>query len=69
MKKPKKFSLQFGALAPKIAAQLKAQGVYLRPRAKWQEEADAITQLAIAGLLSDSEKTRARQRLIRTIAG
>lgn len=57
----------FGAMADPLKKQLAGSGINARRIEKWQREADAITMLAISGLLRDPEKTRARERLVRTI--
>lgn len=64
-----KLEISFGAMADTLTKQLARYTITgKRARiAKWQREADAITQLSISGLLRDPEKTRARERLMRTI--
>jgi hypothetical protein len=62
-----KVVLIFGAMADPLAKQLKGRGLEENRIAKWQREADAITLLSISGLIRDPEKTRARERLARTI--
>ncbi len=59
--------IAFGAMVDPLRVQLAGHGLPAKRIAKWQREADAITQLSISGLLRDPEKTRARQRLMRTI--
>jgi len=60
----------FGALAPSILNQLIDQGLSIEKRegARLQKIADAITLLCIHGILSDSEKHRARMRLMKQIS-
>jgi len=59
--------IAFGALATPLAEQL---GDRLPPQriAFWQRCADAITLLAVHGLLTDAGRTRARVRLIKAIS-
>ena len=59
----------FGAMAPDIGQQLAYQGLTAKPRAidQWQKDADAITRLAVRGMLSDAERERVRRRLLKTI--
>jgi hypothetical protein len=57
----------FGAMADPLKKQLAGYDIEAKRIAKWQREADAITMLAVSGLLRDPEKTRARERLMRTI--
>ena len=58
--------IAFGALAPPLAEQL---GDRLQPQriALWQRCADAITLLAVHGLLTGAERAKARTRLIKAI--
>lgn len=62
-------NLVFGALAPHLDEQLRGQGIAISPGwiGKYQGHADAIVRLAVAGLITDSEKRRARQRLMKKI--
>lgn len=63
--------LHFGALCTPIKTQLDQQGLkYAVPRdaSKWQKIADAITMLAIHGLLSDGAVHACRQKLINKIS-
>lgn len=64
----REFGLSFGALADPISRQLSAQGIQ-PPSASYhfQRDADAITRLAVRGILSDAEKRRAHQRLMKRI--
>lgn len=64
---PETATILFGALAPKLAKQL---GTTERKNPRlmgWQKAADAITWLAIHGLLTEHEKDRARLRLLAAI--
>ena len=56
--------LAFGALAPTLAQQL---GVSKIATAVWQKDADAITRLAIRGMLTDGETRAARLRLVKEL--
>lgn len=64
-----KISIQFGAMAMPIAQQLNFQGIKCLKTdlIHWQADADAITRLAVRGLLSDSRIRYARQRLLQNI--
>ena len=62
-----KLEITFGAMTDPLKKQLAGYCLPAKRIAKWQREADAITQLSISGLLRDPEKTRARERLLRTI--
>lgn len=57
--------LTFGALAEPIHVQL---GLPMRAVASFQRDADAITRLAVRGILSSSQVESARRRLVRRIA-
>lgn len=64
-----RLTLAFGALAPPIRDQLAEQGFAL-PRIKLaaiEQHAKGITWLSIAGLLTEAETRRARQRLIKRV--
>ncbi len=65
-------NIAFGALADKLVAQLpepvRHRRTWLSCCATWQQDADAITRLSIHHHLSKSERDRARQRLLKTIA-
>jgi hypothetical protein len=54
-----------GATAPLLAKQL---GLSVREVKHWQLDADAITRLAVRGMLSEAERHRARRRLVKQIA-
>lgn len=62
----KEFSITFGALSPTIVKQLANQGLKIKSgyARRIQRLADAITLLAVSGVLSDTEKVRARRRLM-----
>lgn len=62
-----KLSVTFGAMAEPLRKQLAGYGIPAKRIAKWQREADAVTMLSISGVLRDPEKTRARDRIMRTI--
>ncbi len=57
-------TLVFGALAPKLHAQLQMPQRKLR---YLQDCADGITNLAVGQLLTEAEVKRARRRLIKRI--
>jgi hypothetical protein len=61
------FGITFGALAPPLSEQLAEQGFTARKASikRWQDFADYITRLSIAGFLSEVETHRARSRLIK----
>jgi hypothetical protein len=62
------YQIAFGALADDIEDQLKPQGLTLGSRASMiHRAAENISYLAIHGLLTDSEKDRARKRLMKEI--
>lgn len=65
-------NIEFGALAPSIAAQLRKQRIrYIDPTHSGEQEqadADAIIRLAVRGILSPSEVRIAHNRLIKQIA-
>lgn len=62
-----KFVFKFGALAPSLADQLKADDRQSEILAPYQKDADAITRLSVRGLLSEAEIYRARTRLVQKI--
>jgi hypothetical protein len=64
-------SLIFGALTLPIQRQLTAQGFKANASlcVTWQKNADAITRLAVHGLLPESAIKKARQKLVNEIAG
>ena len=61
------FTLVLGALADPIEKQLAEQGLSLVDQPNAQRLADAISNLFIASILTDSETTRARQRFIKKL--
>lgn len=66
----KTITIEFGALCDPIKKQLQDQGVSeMTGIDLLQSRADAISQLHIAGLLSDSEARRARNRLMKNLRG
>lgn len=64
-----KLSIHLGALAPKIAQQVRRAGRCLDKDAAHllQKDADAITRLSIRGLLSEGEVDKARRRLVKEV--
>ena len=58
-------SIEFGALAPPLAEQL---GIEADRLEHLQWSCDAVTRLAINGLLTEAEKDKVRMRLIKRIA-
>jgi len=66
----KQFHIEFGALSPKIADQLKEQGLTaLDARIEqFQKAADSINYLKIHGLLTYGETQKARKRFISQLA-
>lgn len=59
-----KIDVEFGALSPSLAEQLKLPK---RPLRYLQACADGIVTLAVGRLLTDAEAWRARRRLMRRI--
>ncbi len=64
-----KLLLSFGAMAPSLDRQLESVGLDcdFKRLAHYQADADAITRLAIRGLLPDSAVKTARKRLVRAL--
>lgn len=62
-------NVQLGALAPKIRAQLRAQGIKFTTAifACLQSDADAITRLKLRGFITEKAADSARKKLIRLI--
>lgn len=60
-------SLHFGALAPTLKEQLKEHVIDDTDLKHFQRDADAITRLAVRGLITDSTKMRAHKVLMRNI--
>lgn len=74
MKAKREIGIEFGALAPPILDQLRAQGVRASilssvDALKYQKDADAIVRLSVRGLLTDAEKKAARRRLLKALIG
>jgi len=65
----KTIGIHFGALCPSIAEQLIEQGVVTIPDDinHFQEDADAVTRLVIRGLITDSQASAARRKLLKKI--
>lgn len=59
--------IKFGALCDSITKQLRAQGYRLKVSASYQKDADAITRLAVRGLLPAAQANAARKRLMKDI--
>lgn len=61
----KMIELEIGALAPKIAAQMKNQGIKIEQGDldQLQKDADAIVRLHIRGFLNDSTVKKVREKL------
>lgn len=64
-----KVELIFGGMAPHIREQLSAHGINLTGNAAdhFQRDAEAITRLAVRGLLADSRVNEARRKLLKNI--
>ncbi len=64
-----KAHLQFGAMCPSIASQLRAQRVdFDREKVKHiQKDMDSMTRLAIRGYLSDAQKRAMLRKFIRRL--
>lgn len=63
--------IQFGALAPRLAEQVGIRAYTLQKRISilkhQQRDADAITRLAVRGLLPDAQVHAARKRLMKNL--
>jgi hypothetical protein len=63
--------ITFGATAPPIDEQLRSQGYKLDmdplDRGYLQRDADEVTRLAVRSVLTQSERDKARWRLVRII--
>lgn len=63
--------ITFGATAPPIGEQLRSQGYKLDmdplDRGYLQRDADEVTRLAVRSVITQSERDKARRRLVRTI--
>ena len=64
-----RLTLGIGAISDPIIKQLQAQGCTadVQDLARWEKFREAINRLSFAGLLSDGETEKARQRLFRKI--
>jgi hypothetical protein len=61
--------MNFGAMAPSIAEQLAEQQLICTTDTEhWQRDADAITRLAVRGILPEAQARAARQRVLRELA-
>ncbi len=65
-------NIEFGALCDPLTKQLpqpkRLRRTWLNCCKTWQQDADAITRLSIHQHLSESERDKARKRLLATIA-
>ena len=65
------FTLSMGCLAPRIEEQLTDQSLRLdldpHRRQLLQQDVDDVSRLFVRGVLSDSEATKARRRIIKFI--
>lgn len=64
-----KLGIAFGGMAKPIREQLRDQGMTAAKQLldQWERDAGAITRLAIRCVLSESEVSRARRRLLKDI--
>jgi hypothetical protein len=64
-----KIAITFGAFAPRISEQLEQHGMKARTAdvVAWQRDAEAITRLAVRGLLTEAGGSAARRKLLRKI--
>lgn len=60
--------ISFGALCPPLADQLPAGTIPAETLDHLQRDADAITRLAVRGLLTDAQIHAARSKLVKKIA-
>lgn len=59
----------FGAMAADLSSQLAEQGLQVRDTSSlYQRMADAITLLAVQGILTQADAQRARRRLLNRLA-
>ena len=60
----------FGATAPKLVDQLRAENLTASRHnlLHWQRNADAITRLMISGMINDSSASAVRRKLLKAIA-
>jgi hypothetical protein len=65
------FSIQFGALAPRIEEQLQGQGLRLdldvTQRQHLQRDIDEVTRLRVRCILTEGESNKARKRIMQII--
>lgn len=64
-----KLHMTYGALAIPLRRQLRGLGISREAIAHFQRDSDAVTRLAVRGLVSEAEARRIRQRLTKMIAG
>jgi hypothetical protein len=66
-----RFSIQFGALAPRIEEQLQAQGLRLDldalRRQLLQRDIDEVSRLRVRCILTEGESSKARKRIMQII--
>lgn len=64
-----RIEISFGALAEPLADQLRQQGLLIGREkcSRFQSDMDASARLSVRGLLSDSEATKVRRRLLKAI--
>ena len=62
-------SIAFGAMADPLKDQLRQQGLHMNAGkcGHFQRDMDAINRLLIRGMASDSEGTKIRRRLLKSI--
>jgi hypothetical protein len=67
--KPGEVGIRFGAMSPPIKDQLGEQGWWLPDDVSEaiQKDADAITRLAVRGLLGSNAKMRAHEKLVKNV--
>lgn len=68
MSEPMPFRLNFGAMA--LPLRMQYENAHVKPPrglAQLQKDADAISRLAVRGLLSEAERDRCRTRLMKRI--
>lgn len=65
--KGRTWGVHMGALADPIAKQAAEQGVEVEGVEHFQADADAITRLAVQGLITDAQKVAARKKLMKRI--
>lgn len=61
------FNVQFGIFAPPLRKQLSGLRIAKNDMEGFQKCADAIVQLYLSGVLSEAEKGRARDKLVKKI--